>query len=347
MRTLGVLIVGISGSVPAQDLKLHQIQVIGTHNSYHIAPAGGVKALIQSTRKGWFEAIDYTHRPLAEQFGTLGIRQIELDVFADPDGGLFAKPAGRAMAKGDPGPDPNADGELAKPGFKVLHVQDVDFRTTVPTFAGALSQIVDWSAKHPAHVPIMVLVELKDSPQPLLPTKPLPFTAERLGEIDQLIRDTIPAKQRLEPASCLPLEERGWPTLAAARGKILFVLDNEGKIGELYRQRRDPAMFAQRPESDPLAAFFKINEPVKEFDRIQSLVKKGYLVRTRADADTAEARTNDPTRRDKAFASGAQFVSTDFPEARPEISPYVVQFAGKKTVRVNPVSAMGEKTIDP
>ncbi len=37
----------------------------------------------------------------------------------------------------DPGPDPAADGKLRKPGFKVLHVQDVDFRTHTPTFVDA------------------------------------------------------------------------------------------------------------------------------------------------------------------------------------------------------------------
>src|SRR5882672_3006444 len=93
---------------PADDLRLNQIQVIGTHNSYHVAAAPAVKTLIGSLRKGWVEQIDYTHRPLTEQLEKLGIRQVELDVFADPKGGLFATPEGRKLAagKGDIGPDP-------------------------------------------------------------------------------------------------------------------------------------------------------------------------------------------------------------------------------------------------
>ena len=47
------------------------------------------------------------------------------------------------------------------------------------------------------------------------------------------------------------------------------------------------------------------------------------LVRTRADADTREARAGDTRRRDAAFASGAHFVSTDYylPEQAPASAP--------------------------
>ena len=89
---------------------------------------------------------------------------------------------------------------------------------------------------------------------------------------------------------------------------------------------------------DPAAAWFKINDPVRDFERIRSLVRQGFLVRTRADADTIEARANDPTRREKALASGAQFVSTDFAESRPELSPYRVRLPGEVVARPNPIS---------
>ena len=42
-------------------------------------------------------------------------------------------------------------------------------------------------------------------------------------------------------------------------------------------------------------------------------MRRGYVVRTRADADTREARANDPGRARAALASGAQWVSTDYP----------------------------------
>jgi hypothetical protein len=81
----------------------------------------------------------------------------------------------------------------------------------------------------------------------------------------------------------------------------------------------------------------KVNDPVKDFDRIQKLVRDGFLVRTRADADTAEARRNDALRREKALASGAQFVSTDYPEPRLDLSTYQVRLTGGVVARANPV----------
>lgn len=354
MRRIAIAMVfGFSLTIRADDVRLNQIQVIGTHNSYHVAPAPAVMKLVTSIKKDWAAAIDYTHRPLPEQFETLGIRQIELDVFADPKGGLFAKPIGRNRDSGDIGPDPNEKGILNQPGFKVLHVQDVDFRSTVPTFAEGLSQIATWSKVHPKHVPIMVLVELKDQAQPLLPTKPVPFTEELLGELETAIRHIFPDDQRILPRADMAkvIATSGWPTLDWCRGKVMFVLDNEGEIGERYRAGKwrkaheSAVLFALRDESDPAAAVFKINDPVADFDRIQRLAKKGFMIRTRADADTVEARKNDVSRRDKAFASGAHWISTDFPEARNGPTSYIVKFENDKTMRFNPVTAGGLKGI--
>ncbi len=70
------------------------------------------------------------------------------------------------------------------------------------------------------------------------------------------------------------------------------------------------------PESDE-AAFLIMNEPIASGARIRELVKQGFLVRTRADADTREARSGETARREAAFASGAQVVSTDYYEPNP------------------------------
>jgi Phosphoinositide phospholipase C, Ca2+-dependent len=44
----------------------------------------------------------------------------------------------------------------------------------------------------------------------------------------------------------------------------------------------------------------------------KTYVKLGYLVRSRSDIETYEAKVNDMSRANAAFASGAQIVSTDF-----------------------------------
>ena len=65
----------------------------------------------------------------------------------------------------------------------------------------------------------------------------------------------------------------------------------------------------------------------------------GYLVRTRTDADTVEARSGDTTRREAAFASGAQLVSTDYEVEDPRWPGFVTDLPGDGAARCNPVSA--------
>ena len=68
---------------------LNQVQVLGSHNSYHVQPRPrllGVFLSFDPQAAAW----EYTHLPLDEQFETQGIRQIELDVFVDPEGGRYA-----------------------------------------------------------------------------------------------------------------------------------------------------------------------------------------------------------------------------------------------------------------
>ena len=345
-------------AMAADGPKINEIQVIGTHNSYHIAPHPNVLAIVAATGLERARSLDYTHRPLAEQFGELGIRQIELDVFADPEGGHYAEPAARKILKGrnlDPGPDPDEGGKLRKPGFKVFHVQDVDYRTTAPTLIDALTQIREWSDAHPRHVPIFVLLELKDEAIPALPTRPKPFDKAALDALDDEIRKVFDRHRILAPddlrgsSETLPdaIRDRGWPTVEESRGKVMFGLDNEGSIRDRYLDGhlalRGRLLFASVEPTHPAAAWMKVNDPVADFDRIQKLVRSGFLVRTRADADTVDARKDDVTRREKALASGAQFVSTDYPEARVEFSRYRVRLPGDVAARPNPVSGDGAK----
>ena len=349
---LAVLACGAPGRA-GDGPRIDQIQVIGSHNSYHLAPHSNVQGLLGARGRVAAQALDYTHRPLAEQFSRLGLRQIELDVFADPGGGLYSRPAARQILRGlgkDPGPDPDPDGRLGKPGFKVFHIQDIDYLSTVATFAEALRQVRDWSAAHPRHVPILVLVELKDDVVAALPTRPATFGKAELDGIDAEIRavfspaDLLAPDQVRGPRATLrdAIKARGWPTLEESRGKVLFALDNEGELRDLYLADHPTlegrAMFVTVDPEHPAAAWMKRNDPVREFDEIRALVKAGFLVRTRADADTAEARKNDPTRREKALASGAQFISTDFPEPRPEVSDYRARLPGDVVARSNPVS---------
>src|SRR3954471_7831921 len=136
-------------SYPHDDeLRLNQIQTVGSHNSYHVQAEPKLFEALKGFSADLANSVEYTHAPLDTQFDTSGVRQIELDVFADPAGGLYASRAGNAVIGA---PRESVEPALATPGFKVLHIQDIDFRSTCLTFVICLTTVRDWSRAHPGH----------------------------------------------------------------------------------------------------------------------------------------------------------------------------------------------------
>jgi hypothetical protein len=330
---------------------LNELQVLGSHNSYHVKPTEPMWSNLLSVSPTAFLPWEYTHLPLGLQFETEGIRQIELDVYADPDGGLYRIRKGLVLIGGDPliGPP-----ELDLPGFKVLHIQDLDFETTCLSFVDCLQAVKTWSDAHPAHLPLMILVEAKDDPLGNILTRPIIFTAPVFDDLDAEIRSVFPPEQLITPddvrAGMPTLEEavltRGWPTLGWSRGKVLFTLDNGDPKRAAYIQDHPSLagriLFTDSGPGEPEAAFVKENDPLADPTRIPDLVAAGYIVRTRADADTVEARSGDTTARDAAIASGAQFVSTDYPVPNPDFGTgYFVAIPNGSPARCNPINAPG------
>jgi len=348
-----VMLAGCSTPSPTAGIRLNQIQVIGTHNSYHVRGHDSLLALIAKVSPRAREELDYSHRPLPEQLGRLGIRQIELDCYADPEGGRYASPLGveRALKAGlPPVPELDPEGRLRQPGIKVMHVPDVDFASSALTLVDALQQVRDWSVKHPRHVPVFIMLELKEDSLGPGFTQPAPFDQVQLANLEKEILSVFPRESILTPddvrgrAATLPeaLAHSGWPLLDSVRGRVMFGLDNEGAIRDRYLEGH-PALqgrlvFVSVPPTNPAAAWMKRNDPVGDFEQIQELVRNGFLVRTRADSDTAEARANDSRKRERALASGAQFVSTDYPEPDRRFSSYSVRLPGGVIARANPVN---------
>lgn len=340
----------------AEELRLNQLQAIGSHNSYHLAPPAAVLGVIGKFREDAVDAWNYSHPRLGEQLSVGGLRQLELDVFADTRGGLFSNPLGPRLAgiAGAKLPAFDAAGHLAKPGFKILHVQDIDCWSHTPTLELALGELSGWSLKNPGHLPVMVLIECKDEEHPPLPTRPEVFSGDRLLELEQAILKGIPRGRLFlpddlrgdEPTMREAIRKNGWPRIAEVRGKFLFALDNGGKIRDRYLEGnaalRGRVMFVSAPEVDhPAAAWFKRNDPVREFEEIQRLVKAGFLVRTRADSGGPDA-----VQRERAFASGAHWVSTDHFAAEVAEDERVV-FPGGAMVRPNPLTAEGVGLLKP
>jgi hypothetical protein len=127
--------------------------------------------------------------------------------------------------------------------------------------------------------------------------------------MDSIVEEVL-GEKLIRPRDIVDLQ---WPLLDEARGKFILILDEGGEKRDMYYDGwQQRPMFTSAPEGHPAAAIMILNDPIGQFDEIQRLVTAGYMVRTRADADTREARENDTTRRAAAFASGAQAVSTDY-----------------------------------
>src|SRR5687767_7834952 len=185
---------------PAESPRLNQIQCIGSHNSYHIAPDDFTKQLIRTVAKGDAENIDYTHPPLTEQLERMGLRQFELDLYADPEGGRYAGPLALTLAEkaGEKLTPHDPDGKLKKPGAKIIHSPDFDFRTTVLTLHDALTEFKTWSDAHPSHFPVFLLLELKTSSYSPA-TRPPAWDEKQLDALEKEIIAVLPRERLLTP----------------------------------------------------------------------------------------------------------------------------------------------------
>lgn len=304
--------------------KLNDIQVIGSHNSYKIAIEKPLYEYLHELEPKKMESLEYTHISLVEQLN-LGLRNLELDVFYDPMGGHFSNPKGLEIVKylGEKPLDFDSEEKLKQPGLKMFHVQDVDFRSHHLLFKEGLQTLKNWSDNNPNHTPVIILINTKDQKVPET-RDPLPFNKQALDDLDDEIKSVLPSNKLITPDDVRgdfdTLEKAvltvGWPSLDSLKGKFLFVLDEKEERISTYLKDHDTlkgrVLFVNSKEGNPEAGFRIINDPIKDFDYIKKLVSKGYMLRTRADAATKEARTNDYKKFKKAKASGAQVISTDY-----------------------------------
>lgn len=335
-------------------LRLNQVQVLGTHNSYKRWPLPELITLLDQHRDGWARDISYEHKPLTEQLDTLNIRQFELDVFADPEGGLYADPAGNKLVNDTD--FLNQQALMRAPGLKVLHSQDIDYRSTCVTLILCLQEIREWSLNNPTHLPLMVMLEFKEGVRPnwgpIEYVEPVAFDQRLILEADKEIWQVFERNHVITPDDVRgdfptleqAIVEQGWPTLAKSRGKVLFAMDNTGRHREMYLDGapvlENRALFVSVEPGHPAAAFIKMNDALADHAVIRDYVARNFLVRTRSDVPTSEARSGDTTRRELAFGSGAQYVSTDYAEPSPFGSGYqVILPASNGIARCNPVSA--------
>ena len=322
-------VVGASALVPpatagagrAPEVRLDQVQVIGTHNSYHLPPRKGLLAR---------DPINIAQAPLDVQLEEQNVRSFELDAYDAPR-------------------------------FPVFHSMIVDEKTTCPTMRACLEVINEWSREHRRHVPILILVEPKQIPTLPTPDSQLAINryarehgisnwdADSLDALDDVVRDVF-GRRLLTPDDVRgkyktlrgAVVDRGWPTLEKSRGKVVVVLNKGGELRDTFLDGHEilqkRAMFVTADAQAPSAAVVKRDDP-DDIAEIKRLVRHNFIVRTRSDSGGVQARLNDVERRTDALRSGAHIISTDYPVANPLVGPYVVKLPGGGPVRCNPVNA--------
>lgn len=345
------------------NLRMNDIQTLGTHNSYKDWIAPEEFAIFMATAPKSAPALEYAHEPLAAQLDW-GIRQFEIDILYDPQGGMFLDPLLRrqAIAAGKTTPELAFKDELAKPGFKVMHVPDLDYRTTCPTLVACLTRIRDWSAAHPDHTPMFIMLNTKETPASWDGATPvLAFDAAAYDALDAEVLSVFPREALITPADIkgdyATVREgvlaNNWPTLADARGRVMIGILASRESTEPYRN--GPGGIAARPmfvravSTDPDAAWLMWDDPIANQEAIQQAVRDGFLVRTRTEQDTVEPRANTTVKREAAFVSGGQFVSTDYYKPNLKFSDFSVALPGGGVARCNPLrvpSACGAHTVE-
>jgi hypothetical protein len=177
----------------------------------------------------------------------------------------------------------------------------------------------------------MITINAADTPsgRPGI-TVPLALDKPLLDALDREIRSVLPGKRLITPdevrggAATLreAVHSRGWPALTAARGRIYILLDVRAAVSDLYRAGHPSlagrAMFGWYPDDQPESAVQIVQDPLVDGAKIRKWVREGLIVRTRADANTVEARSRDYSKAKAAMASGAQAVSTDYYPGAPD-----------------------------
>lgn len=304
--------------------RMNQIQVVGTHNSYHRRPPHleGIAA-INSEARDW----DYEHAPLDTQLDR-GVRSFELDLHNTPE------------------------------GWRIFHVPILDSESTCRMLTDCLGVVKAWSDAHPGHVPVSFLLEHKDEGPLLDPGSISMPGAADLDRLDADIRAVFPPDRLITPddvrGGFATLEEavlkRGWPSLDSVRGRVFFIFHETTELRDLYAAGRPSlqgrAMFVNSEPGRPDAAAMVRDNP--DNPETPELVRKGYWVRATAGGPGKRGLEAAQARRDRALACGAQIVSTDYPPGEPHApTGFTLSLPDGAPARWNPVNPPEDTSTPP
>ncbi|HOC98450.1 MAG TPA: Ca2+-dependent phosphoinositide-specific phospholipase C [Myxococcota bacterium] len=261
-------------------IRLNQIQIKGTHNSYHIESP---ESLPQ-----W----RYTMAPLDVQLESQAVRQVELDIHLTYDNDLEVFHV--------PFADPLSTCVKFKDCLRIVRNWSDRNPSHLPIFI-LIEPKDDMDGEDLKLVGRLDLVE-----QEILTV----FKRERIITPDEVRNGHSSLREALV--------QDGWPTLGQSRGRVMFLmLDNAEHLDAYLLQHPNlegALIFGRNGRGEPWSSILELMHPDREsrFQEIQSAVDENYLVRSNADdSDTPAAEAE--VKAAKAIESGAHLINTDHP----------------------------------
>ncbi|MFW5780504.1 MAG: Ca2+-dependent phosphoinositide-specific phospholipase C [Bacillota bacterium] len=271
------------------NLKLNEIQVLATHNSFKRMPFMPFSKTLelfwgQKVRNGYY-GLDF----LSEQFD-MGIRGVELDVV------MYGE------------------------DLRLIHDPVTDWRTNGPDFKMALEEIKLWSDINPGHIPINIMLQVRNNFSPFS-HKFKKFTKQDIQDMDNLLGEVFGEGNIIKPKDIKgdhdtlreAVETDGWPELSECMGKVYFALLIGDETNKQYYKEIDPSFETQRafifskPEEEEkeYTSFILADSPFTE--GLEELIDKNYILRTRLD----EQFNYSEQRRVASIELGSQILATD------------------------------------
>lgn len=299
-------------------LKFNELRYTATHNSYQTESIDEIKQLYRKLSELTFGLVaantaDFISPTLTEQLNS-GIYSLELDIE------VFDR-----------------DGDIS---FTCMHAPQIQMTTSCYDLELAMKEIKMWSDNNPNHLPVTIIIEPKGLFLPMENMQSLNLEyAKVLDEmLERALGDTLftPADMLRDYESFGEMRAADdWCEVKDMLGKVLILM-HECSTTEKYialdESLKSQAMFPMLREEDierDCASFLLLNDPRESFEEIENAVENKLIVRTRADKFTEVTAE----RREKAFASGAQIISTDYPvKAGLTENDYVVSFNDMKTI---------------
>lgn len=297
-------------------VKLNEIAILGTHNSYQRLATGETRFAMNiidtiTFKKAGLNTFDFEMDTLTEQL-EMGVRNVEIDI--------------ETLDKDD------------KIEFKVTHNSIVDNASSAYDFTKALQEIKMWSDNNPEHIPVIIIVEPKSFVIEINGMKK--FSLEYAKELDKIVGNTLgdsllTSKDMLRDyASFKEMRENDdWISLKEAQGKILVLLhdcdvtESYIALDETIKTQKMFPMLRYDDRNESYTSFILENDAFRANERkAENIDESNLIVRTRADVYPEYS----DERYEVIETCGSQIITTDFPEKVDGNGSHEFSFGGKK-----------------